>query len=142
MGLWQAFIRSTYERTVEGEVLSAHIGTSLARMRSTRGTLRAFLVDAVVQGQSLGQSTSSAVDALLSEIGPAQMGRLRSFYAANSGPLSDRASQGFLLEVLRQWFFRTHASLLNPNDPGAEHVALRHAYDFLWWRGFLEVTTR
>ena len=142
MGLWQAFIRSTYERTVEGEVLSAHIGTSLARMRSTRGTLRAFLVDAVVQGQSLGQSTSSAVDALLTEIGPAQMGRLRSFYAANSGPLSGQAAEGFLLEVLRQWIFRTHASLLNPNDPGAEHVALRHAYDFLWWRGFLEVTTR
>ena len=142
MGLWQAFIRSTYEHPVEGEVLSAHIGTSLARMRSTQGTLRAFLLDAVIQGRSLGQSTSSAVDALLSEIGPAQMGRLRSFYAANSGPLSDRASQGLLLGVLRQWIFRTHASLLNANDPGAEHLALRHAYDFLWWRGFLEVSTR
>ena len=141
MGLWQAFIRSTYEHPVEGEVLSAHIGTSLARMRSTQGTLRAFLLDAVIQGRSLGQSTSSAVDALLSEIGPAQMGRLRSFYAANSGPLSDRASQGLLLGVLRQWIFRTHASLLNANDPGAEHLALRHAYDFLWWRGFLEVST-
>ena len=106
-----------------------------------QGTLRAFLLDAVIQGRSLGQSSSSAVDALLSEIGPAQMGRLRSFYAANSGPLSDRASQGLLLGVLRQWIFRTHASLLNANDPGAEHLALRHAYDFLWWRGFLEVST-
>ena len=142
MNPWQAFIRSTYERPVEGEVLSAAIRASLGHMRSTQGTLRAFLLDAVIQGRSLGESSLPVVNALLTEIGQDQMGHLRSFYAANSGPTSDAASEGTLLETLRLWIFRTHPGLFGANDPGAEHVAMRHAYDFLWWRGFLEVTTR
>lgn len=142
MNPWQAFIRSTYGRPVEGEVLSAAIGVSLGHMRSTQGTLRSFLLDAVIQGRSHGESSSPVVNALLTEIGQDQMGHLRSFYEANSGPTSDAASEGTLLETLRLWIFRTHPGLFGANDPGAENVALRHAYDFLWWRGFIETTPK
>lgn len=135
---WRAFIRSTYGHSVEGEVLSAAFAGSLDRMRSHQGTLRAFLLDAVLQGRGFAQSASPAVEALLTEAGPDQLGRLHPFYVTNSGPLTDAAPEGPLLEALRQWIFQSHASLFGANDPGAEHVALRHAYDFLWWRGFLE----
>jgi hypothetical protein len=111
-------------------------------MRSTQGTLRAFLLGAVIQGRSLGESSSPAVNALLTEIGQDQMGHLRSFYEANSGPTSNAASECKLLETLRLWIFRTHPGLFGANDPGAEHVTLRHAYDFLWWRGFIETTPK
>ena len=58
--------------------------------------------------------------------------------SANLGPLTEAAPEGPLLEALRNWIFRSHANLFTANDPGAEHVTLRHAYDYLWWRGFLE----
>lgn len=138
MDPWRAFIRSTYGLAVEGEVLSAAVGASLGLMRRNRGTLRAFLLDAVLQGRSLGESSSPVADALLLEIGPAQLGHLRSFYEACTGPLSGGRSEDTLLEALRQWIFRTHHGLFGANDPGAEHVVIRHAYDFLWWRGFME----
>lgn len=135
---WRAFIRSTYGRPVEGEVLSAAVGAGLERMRRTKGTLRAFLLDAVLQGRGFAQSTSPTVEDLLTETGPDQLSRLRPFYVANSGPLTEAAQEGPLLEGLRQWIFRTHPGLFGANDPGAEHVAIRHAHDFVWWRGFLE----
>lgn len=138
MDPWRAFIRSTYGGPVEGELLSAAVAGSLDRMRTQQGTLRAFLLDAVLEGRSFAQSSSPAVEALLTETGPEQLGRLRPFYAANSGPLTEAAPEGPLLEALRNWIFRSHANLFTANDPGAEHVTLRHAYDYLWWRGFLE----
>ena len=138
MDPWRAFIRSTYGGPVEGELLSAAIAGSLDRMQTQQGTLRAFLLDAVLEGRSFAQSSSPAVEALLTETGPLQIQRLRPFYAANSGPLTEAAPEGPLLEALRNWIFRSHANLFTANDPGAEHVTLRHAYDYLWWRGFLE----
>jgi hypothetical protein len=138
LGPWQAFIHSTYGNPVEGEVLTEAIGSSLDHMRSIRGTLRAFLLDAVTKGHSFGESSAPMADALLMEIGPAQLARLRSLYEAATGPLSGGRSEDTLLEALRYWIFRTHHGLFGANDPGAQHVALRHAYDFLWWRGFLE----
>ena len=138
MDPWRAFIRSTYGGPVEGELLSAAVAGSLKRMRIQQGTLRTFLLDAVLEGRSFAQSSSPAVEALLTETGSEQLGRLRPFYAANLGPLTEAAPEGPLLEALRHWIFRSHANLFTANDPGAEHVALRHAYDFLWWRGFLE----
>ena len=138
MDPWRAFIRSTYGGPVEGELLSAAVAGSLDRMRIQQGKLRAFLLDAVLEGRGFAKSTSPAVNTLLTETGPEQLGRLRSFYAANLGPLTGVAPEGPLLEALRHWIFRSHANLFAANDPGAEHVALRHAYDFLWWRGFLE----
>lgn len=138
MDPWRAFIRSTYGGPVEGELLSAAVAGSLDRMWIQQGTLRAFLLDAVLEGRGFAKSTSPAVNTLLTETGPEQLGRLRSFYAANFGPLTGVAPEGPLLEALRHWIFRSHANLFAANDPGAEHVALRHAYDFLWWRGFLE----
>ena len=138
MDPWRAFIRSTYGHPVEGEVLSAAVGAGLERMRRTQGTLRVFLLDAVLQGRGFAQSSSPAVEALITETGPEQLGRLLPFYVANSGPLTETAPEGPLLEGLRQWIFRSHTNLFGMNDPGAEHVTLRHAYDFLWWRGFLE----
>ena len=111
---------------------------SLDRMRSKQGTLRDFLVDAVLQGRGFAQSASPAVEAVRTETGSDQLGRLRAFYVANSGPLTEAAPGGPLLEALREWISRSHSGLFGPNDPGSEHVTLRHAYDFLWWRGFLE----
>jgi hypothetical protein len=65
------------------------------------------------------------------KIGQDQIGHLRAFSEANSRPTSDAASEGTLLETLRRWIFRTHPGLFGANDLGAEHLAIRHAYDFL-----------
>ena len=135
---WQAFIRSTYGEGIEGQVLAASQAQSLDRARRGQGTLRSFLVDARTSGWSFAQTASPKASALLSEIGHDAIGSLRRFYVANSGPLTSCAPDDRLLEALRQWLFRTHPGLFGSNDPGAEHLALRHAYDFLWWRGFLE----
>ena len=135
---WRVFIRSSYGLPVEGEVLSVAVADSLDRMRSKQGTLRDFLLDAVLQGRGFAQSASPAVEAVRTETGSDQLGRLRAFYVANSGPLTEAAPEGPLLEALREWISRSHSGLFAPNDPGSEHVTLRHAYDFLWWRGFLE----
>ena len=67
MDPWRAFIRSTYGGPVEGELLSAAIAGSLDCMRTQQGTLRAFLLDAVLEGRSFAQSSSPAVEALLTE---------------------------------------------------------------------------
>ena len=136
--LWQAFIRSTYGTGVEAEVLATSQATTLERLRRGQGTLRSFLVDARTSGWSVAQTASPKADALRREIGHDAIGSLRRFYVANSGPLTSCAPDDRLLETLRQWLFRTHPGLFGAGDPGAEHVALRHAYDFLWWRGFLE----
>lgn len=137
---WQAFIRSTYGHGIEGAVLAASHAESLDRARCHQGSLRSFLIDARTCGWSFARTKSPGVDALLREIGHDAIGSLRRFYVANSGPLTSCAPPDPLLEALRQWLFRTHPGLFGANDPGAEHVALRHAYDFLWWRGFLEGT--
>ena len=136
--LWQAFIRSTYGTEVEAEVLATSQATTLERVRRGQGTLRSFLVDARTCGWSFARTNSPGADALLCEIGHDAIGSLRRFYVANSGPLTSCAPDDRLLEALRQWLFRTHPGLFGANDPGAEHLALRHVYDFLWWRGFLE----
>jgi hypothetical protein len=136
--LWPAFIRSTYGQPIEGGVLSAAATMSLARVRETQGTLQAFLMDAVVRGRSFAKSSCRQVDALLDETGSDHLCLLRRFYVENSGPLTLAAPVGPLLTSLRLWVFRCHPNLFTANDPGAEHVTLRNAYDYLWWRGFLE----
>lgn len=137
-GLWQAFIRSTYGGPAEAAVLSSCMAESLVRSLKTAATLRAFLSDARSCGRSFARGASPGVVALLEETGSDAIDNLRRFYREESGPMQSDAPEGPLLESLRRWLFRTHSGLFGANDPGAEHTAIRHAYDFLWWRGFLE----
>jgi hypothetical protein len=137
-GLWQAFIRSTYGGQAEAVVLSTSMANSVDRSVKTGGTLRAFLIDARRSGRCFARGTSPWMETLLVETGSEAIAALRRFYREESGAVTPDAPEGPLLESLRRWLFRTHSGLFGANDPGSEHTALRHAYDYLWWRGFLE----
>jgi hypothetical protein len=136
--LWPYFIRSTYGPWIEGNAIMAAITESLLQARAAQWTLREFLLDGVTNGRGFAQGQPTDAVQMVEQLGTEAIDRLCRFFSQNSGAINTRASSGILVKALQHWILKTHGNLLTPNDPAAENLALRHAYDFLWWRGFLE----
>lgn len=137
--LWSEFIRSTYNGPIEGEVMSTAVTEGLTTANNHGWSLRQFLLYAVAQGQRIASAGSSPAQPLLQELGSDKVEQIRKFYDAHPAPLGSQVSDETLLAALRYWLFQAHPGLFDFNDTGGEHLVIRHAYDFLWWRGFLTV---
>jgi hypothetical protein len=136
--LWLQFVRSTYlDEYPEGRAIAECTRRSLDKARTHRWRLREFLLDALQAGREFAQShpyeAERVIDVLPSETRTA----LTRLYTATTGPLDQTPKPELLLLSLKNWLLETHADLFDPRDTGAENLVLRHAYDFLWWRGLL-----
>ena len=136
--LWPSFIRSTYGPGMEGHAILASVTEGLRQAHAGQWTLREFLLDGLTRGRVFARGQPQDAARMAEELGPGSIDRLCTFFSQNSGAIHTQASSGTLLNAMRHWILQTHGGLFAPNDPSAEHLALRHAYDFLWWRGFLE----
>lgn len=139
--LWPYFIHSTYGPGIEGNSIMASITESLLQAHAAQWTLREFLLDGVTRGRGFAQDQPKDAVQMVEQLGTEAIDRLCRFFSQNSGAINTRASSATLENALKHWILNTHGNLLTPNDPAAEQLTLRHAYDFLWWRVFLEEST-
>lgn len=140
---WEAFVRSTYpDGCCEGRAISQCTRRSLDLAKSHRWRLGDYLLHAHDSGRVFGQRHRPETEKLLRGLGEEKIVALKRLFTATTGLLDQSPTPEVLLLALKNWLLETHPDLFEPRDTGAENVVLRHAYDFLWWRGLLEALTR
>ncbi len=135
---WYDFVVSTYDkRTSEAIAVGASFEASLDRARRDRSTLGQFLLSGCAVGLCLEVENADTARAVLACTEASARQAVARMYAEDGVDTRDGCSPEALLAASVRYVHRSHGLLLSSQLTGCAAVVVRHAYDYLWWHGFL-----
>ena len=140
---WQALVKWTYPPGCpEGAAIAESSVRSLDRARHSVGRLREFLLDAVREGFFLASTDLERAKTISLVPGPGKLRELACMFEGHAGSLRHPADPDQLLHRVACWLHGAHPELMVSTEFADAVLVLRHAYDYLWWRGLLEGLTQ
>ncbi len=135
---WFDFVVSTYRRhSVEGLAIGVSFEVSLELARRECASLGQFLASASDQGFGFARQDREAAMAVAACHGVAARDAVARMYANDGVDPEDPCLPEVLLSAAVRYVHRSHGLLVSSRLPGCAAVVIRHAYDYLWWHGFL-----
>ena len=136
---WTTFLLCSHPADgLEGVALATGLQGLRLRARRRGDTLRRFLLDVVQNGREQAADDPSLAGEILAGRDASDVEILRRHHVATSGPLGCRARSDRLFRGMRRHLEARIPDMPMPDDVTSGMMLLRHAGEYLWWRGFLE----